>query len=474
MIPVQMQISGFLSYQEPVEIDFTGFSLACISGTNGAGKSSLLDAITWVLFGNARRNDDSIINSHAETARVVLVFEYEGETYRVSREKPRNKTGTLEFNIWTSEGKWNVLTAESMRMTEARICETLKMQYETFINASFFLQGKADQFAQQKPADRKRILGSILGLERWEAYQMEAANRRKQVQAEIDLLDGRLGEIISELAEEDQRRQKLADVEIERKQTSRQRAVQETALQGFERLEAALAGQKQAIGRMETDLQNVNSRREQLTVRLQDRQKEIAVDESLLKEEPQIEAQYQQWVTIRQEKEKLDSLAAKYRQLDAKRQIPLQQIASDQGRLQQELTGLRTLQNEAPAIEKELDSLAKTLPSQKARLDDWISISETRPVTEGELRTVLEIIARLETENTRLKTSMQEYRERIDRLQVTSGADCPLCGQPLTTDHRQELLASLEQEGKALAETYRNNSSKSGKKQKKRARWKIG
>ncbi len=95
MIPVKLQISGFLSYQEPVEVDFTGFNLACISGTNGAGKSSLLDAITWVLFGNARRNDDSIINSHEDTARVALVFLYEGETYRVDPEKHRNKTGTL-------------------------------------------------------------------------------------------------------------------------------------------------------------------------------------------------------------------------------------------------------------------------------------------------------------------------------------------------------------------------------------------
>jgi exonuclease SbcC len=42
MIPVQLSISGFLSYRDPVEIDFTQFDLACIAGLNGAGKSSLL------------------------------------------------------------------------------------------------------------------------------------------------------------------------------------------------------------------------------------------------------------------------------------------------------------------------------------------------------------------------------------------------------------------------------------------------
>ena len=51
MIPLHLTISGFLSYREAVELDLTGIDLACISGANGAGKSSLLDAITWVLFG---------------------------------------------------------------------------------------------------------------------------------------------------------------------------------------------------------------------------------------------------------------------------------------------------------------------------------------------------------------------------------------------------------------------------------------
>jgi len=50
MIPISLSISGFLSYKDPAEIDFTSFDLACISGQNGAGKSSILDAITWALL----------------------------------------------------------------------------------------------------------------------------------------------------------------------------------------------------------------------------------------------------------------------------------------------------------------------------------------------------------------------------------------------------------------------------------------
>src|SRR3990172_10867178 len=180
MIPIHLSISGFLSYRDPVELDFTRFDLACISGPNGAGKSALLDAITFALFGQARNRGDALINSHmdVDAAEVEFTFGYEGNVYRVQRISPLDKVMILEFQIQTSEGKWKALTERTMRDTDARIEETLRLDYETFVNASFFLQGKADQFTQQRPADRKRILSSILGLDTWEAYRQKAGDRK--------------------------------------------------------------------------------------------------------------------------------------------------------------------------------------------------------------------------------------------------------------------------------------------------------
>jgi DNA repair protein SbcC/Rad50 len=208
MIPIKLALSGFLSYRERVEIDFSSFSLACIAGPNGAGKSSLLDAITWVLFGQARKRDDSVIHAQCESAEVALIFSYEGNLYRVQRSKVREKPAMLDFQIRQNndapqevEPAWKTLNERSLRDTEAAIVRTLRLDYETFVNASFFLQGKADQFTQQRPGDRKRILSSILGLEIWESYRLRAAERRKKVEGEIARLDGRLAEINTELSE---------------------------------------------------------------------------------------------------------------------------------------------------------------------------------------------------------------------------------------------------------------------------------
>ena len=166
MIPLHLHISGFLSYHDPVELDFSTFSLACISGHNGAGKSSLLDAMTWSLFGEARGKSSDVINlsQDVKAAEVAFTFEHEQNTYRIQRTLPRGKGTVLEFQIQNHDG-WKTLTEKTTRETQARIEHILRLDYETFVNASFFLQGKADQFTQQNATLSKEVLRNIHGLE---------------------------------------------------------------------------------------------------------------------------------------------------------------------------------------------------------------------------------------------------------------------------------------------------------------------
>ena len=97
MIPKKIQIQGFLSYRDQVQISFEAIHLACISGPNGAGKSSILDAITWALFGDARGSNDAIINQNMDHAEIIFDFEYEKQLFRIQRAKTINKTQMLEF-----------------------------------------------------------------------------------------------------------------------------------------------------------------------------------------------------------------------------------------------------------------------------------------------------------------------------------------------------------------------------------------
>src|SRR3990172_10676941 len=95
MVPIKLQLHNFLSYREPQPLDFTTFNLAVLSGNNGVGKSSILEAISWALWGQTRAgSDDDLICQGTTGAWVELIFEHEGNLYRVVRKREKkNKSG---------------------------------------------------------------------------------------------------------------------------------------------------------------------------------------------------------------------------------------------------------------------------------------------------------------------------------------------------------------------------------------------
>ena len=177
------------------------------------------DGITWALFGRARKHDETVINLESQKAEVCLVFHYEGNQYKIVRSNPQGKTKQVELYIMEDEERqssvpaWIPLTERTLRDTDQKIIDILRLDYESFTNASFLLQGEADQFTQQNPAARKRILSQILGLEIWEKYRNRALQKRRTAEKELNQLDGRISEIIAELGEEDERLKYLGDLE---------------------------------------------------------------------------------------------------------------------------------------------------------------------------------------------------------------------------------------------------------------------
>jgi len=469
MIPIQLSISGFLSYREAVEIDFDRFNLACIAGPNGAGKSSLLDAITWALFGVARKSNDTIINAQSTAARVSLVFAYEGNLYRVARSTPRAKPGLLEYHILQQgdelpiqiaghNGAWKPLTERSLRETEQRIQETLRMDYETFINASFFLQGKADQFTQQRPGDRKRILSNVLGLEIWERYKESAGERRKAVEAQVRELDGRLAEIHTELAEEAARRARLDELQTELKRLGQLRHAQQRIVEQAGKEAARLDEQARWVESLRRAVETGERRLQDLSARCAARQAEMDTHTTALQRAGEIEAAYAAWQSARAALEQFERLANRYRDLERKREAPRQAIQEARARLEQETHSLAQRQMEIEAARAEAENLngqALALETQLAQAESQL---ESRADMETTLREQRQRQDQAEAENKRLKIEMDELKERLDLLAAgDESAACPLCGQPLAETERLALVERMTAQGKDMGDRYRAN-----------------
>ena len=483
MIPITLTLSGFLSYRDEVEIDFTSFDLACIAGRNGAGKSSILDAITWSLFGQARQRGEAVVNTQSDQATVDFVFQYENNLYRVERTNTLGKTGLLEFQIAQSSnqllvnsdqsgsepsqitGRWSLdtvtwkpLTERTMRDTQGRIEETLRLDYETFVNAAFFLQGKADQFTQQRAGDRKRILASILGLEVWESYRKRTVERRKSIEGQMASLDGRLSEINTELAEEEARKARLKELESELKRLVKTRQSQQESLQNIQKTIDLISEQRKMVDVLAQGLNSAKERKTDLELRLAERQKERQSYIQTTSRASEIEAAYQKWNQAREELSRWDEIAEQFREQEKRRQEPRTHIEAERARLSQELV---SLQAQALSGEQEAASLAdiqSRITILQALVSDLQSRLESRSSLEQELAAAQDNLANAKAENPRLKAEMDQLKARIDRLTETDGALCPLCGQELSTEDRQRLIDELTEQGTEMGDKYRANS----------------
>src|SRR5690606_26672170 len=170
MLPIRLEMKNFLPYRSPEPVRFEGVHLACLTGVNGAGKSSLLDAITWALWGKARaRRDEDLVHLGQQDMYVQLDFEQESQIYRVIRRRTRRQrgSGTLDLFVQDEDEQFNLISEPNMRATQARIDSLLRLDYETFVHSAFLKQGKADAFTTKTPRERKQILSDILGLAQW-------------------------------------------------------------------------------------------------------------------------------------------------------------------------------------------------------------------------------------------------------------------------------------------------------------------
>lgn len=469
MIPIHLHISGFLSYRDSVDLDFTLLDLACISGANGAGKSSLLDAFTWSLFGEARGKGTDVINLNQDVkaADVALTFQYEGNVYRVQRTLPRNKSTVLEFQVLDggnsnqysviSNGQWRPLTEKSTRETQSRIEQTLQLDYETFINASFFLQGKADQFTQKKASERKAILSSILGLEIWETYKDRTAEKRKAIEDEVNTIDGRIAEIDAELSEEDLRKTRLHELENQLKQVSSARETQEKVLDNIKNTALVLKQQKELVETLEKALNNSRFSLSSLEAKLTEKESERENYADLVSRAKEIESEYKKWKKVKEELGELENSSFVAREYQSKRQPLVDVINAEKNELEKEKS---VLGNQYSVISEQLlvvGNLELEIDSVKKSLAEVEKKIEERESVEGQRNEAKEKLAGLKSENASLKVEMDELKKRIDSLKVADGAECPLCGQPLSESHRKETLSQLEKEGKQKGDTFRAN-----------------
>jgi exonuclease SbcC len=155
VVPLRLHLRNFLSYGvEGGDLDLRPIHLACLSGGNGNGKSALVDAMTWALWGRSRAaREDDLLRHGTTDMEVELEFATNHAVYRVIRKRSLRKSASaasLELAVMDGD-RFRAITGNSIAETERAIAGLLRLSYETFINSSLLLQGRADLFTTKRP-----------------------------------------------------------------------------------------------------------------------------------------------------------------------------------------------------------------------------------------------------------------------------------------------------------------------------------
>ena len=230
MIPKKLQIKNFLSYgPETQTIDFLSYNLICLSGKNGHGKSALLDAMTWALWGQARKTtgtskaDEGLVHLGQKHMLITFDFEINGTAYRVRREFVKTQStpfSALDFGIVKADDSFTTLTDKTIKATQTKLEKTIGITFESFINSAFLRQGQANEFSKKSPKERKDILATILQLERFEDLKKVALEKTKTFQQQLlqrqsiyDRIQQEIHDLQTALVEKEKHREQLELIE---------------------------------------------------------------------------------------------------------------------------------------------------------------------------------------------------------------------------------------------------------------------
>ena len=462
MLPTRLELRNFLAYRAPEPIVFEGIELACLTGANGVGKSSILDAITWSLWGRARaRRDEELIHLGQNEMQAQIDFEQDGQRYRVLRRRSRagrGGRGSLDLLVFDSEGIPRLINEDGARRTQEKINQILRLDYETFTHSAFLQQGRADAFTLKTASQRKRILADILRLDQWSTYEAAAKERLQGIAAQIDIIQHDIKRIDQEIAGEAHLKSTLesvlsqlasADEELRR---AEERYRQVTAAAADLRRERE--SQRELRDRMALRRDEIATA--QAEVQRQD--KRIAGYRDTIAQSESIEAGFSQLQAAREHQSAIADQLRREGELDRAAHELEQRLATQQARLERDADVQR---ERIRGLEAQLEAAATAdIEALRRELAALEALDDQRDEANKEVQQINEHRSSLQERKQSLTAEGRALNERLDRLRRADGASCPLCGQPLTAAHRDEMLAQLTDERDEKREQYRACVSK--------------
>lgn len=457
MIPVKLALKNFLSYGEDVPpLDFTQFHIACLSGNNGQGKSALLDALTWAVWGEGRKAsqekkaDSSLLRIGQKDMQVEFVFDLEGDRYRIIRTfslVKKSSRSSLEFQVFNREdNEYISLTCPSLRKTQERITKTLRIDYQTFINSAFILQGRIDEFSRKSARERKEILSEILGLSRYDELANLAKSHLREINNIIMSKEGRLEYIYQETANLNFYKKQIRELSESYKDIFRKIKTEEVKVGKLKEEINILKHKSEQCAELEGRIEQQSQEIVRGQKQIESRKKEIVDCEKIISQKKKVLIDFKNYQKFNTENNEFSQKLQKIRKIEEEKVFTQRKIESERTDLeikvrnkQDRYKDLKMKAGQGAENRVRLLELEKKMKEIKLLEEQREEIQQKGSELKVEINSIKSQIERLEKDN-------QDNKEKLRLLRENPEGECPLCEAKLNAERKGKIEDNLNKE----------------------------
>ena len=464
MIPIRLKIKNFMCYGvTPQTLEFSGIHVACLCGSNGHGKTALLDAITWALWGNTRtRTQEELVHQGQLDMSVELDFLAREQKYKVIRRYTRSSGARqgitiLELQISSYDENYQAITQNTLRETENKIKELLNLDYDTFINTAFLRQGDADRFTTSRPGERKATLAEVLGLSEYEKLELKAKSNYRSLTSKLKDFESKKLFLDEEIIEKLKYENELKDIDLEVSSLEPKLKKSQQTFDSLNSISSKFNQQETELSEAELQLSKNNLETQNLIDQLEKHKKTYEEISNLLQTKNEITEGYI----------KLNCYKSKLKDFDKSFEIKIEldrKIANINSELNIKKTKILTTidqmnsqieNNLIPKINQKIQIEKKIEHLLKEQLE-WEEINSKIKSLNDNYEKINSKISDLKAINQILLSQMEEDRKKFDMLKI-SGGNCPLCQQKLNNNGHDVLLKNYTHQGLTNKQNYQKN-----------------
>lgn len=501
MIFKRLRLKNFKSYASEI-INFDK-GITVIVGENGAGKSSIFEAISFALFKQHTAGKiGDLVRNNTENMSVELDFVSRGKEYRIIRDKTKSKTVSRLLTKTSSDSAFMSLCSGEREVSD-NIQAILEMDANLFLNAIYVRQGEIAELVDKTPAEKKLLIGRLLGLDSLETawnnmiplireyenklseikgklYSKDALKEEYETKSkELNALKSRGHELESQIEEV---KNLISEISESKRDMEREKEIYETQMnnlsnekQTLERLEKDKHQLQENLDRIresEAEIERLEKYVSKLDVYL-DFEKSVVSIQSLKESEIEIE-------------DKIDSIKEQKRLIHAKKEGYNNYLKSDE--LITKLTNQKIdLEKELATItqlEKDKKKLLHSIESDRNDIEEFFSLSKEKlldyGVSQDELAEVDDLkklsdstnklLEDISTKIEDLTNDINSKKENIIAFkQAIASAEkpleeladvenkCPVCQSDIDDAKKEELISQyksdIEENTKSISET---------------------